>query len=46
VAAHRLDYVSRAAFRLRRPARVRAILVDTDGWTPLAASAVLRLKRR
>ena len=45
-AAKRLDYVSRADFRVRRPARVRAVLVDRDGWTPLATSPVLRLRRR
>ncbi|MCW3014184.1 MAG: hypothetical protein JWO02_1276 [Solirubrobacterales bacterium] len=38
-----LDYVSRAAFRVRRPARVRVALVDRDGWTPLVTSRVLVL---
>jgi plastocyanin len=37
----RLDYVSQADFRVRRPARVRVLLVDKDGWTPLATSPVL-----
>jgi plastocyanin len=40
----RLDYVSQATFRVARPALVRVVLVDTDGWTPVAASAVLRLR--
>jgi plastocyanin len=39
----RLDYVSRATFRVARPARVRVVLVDKDGWTPLATSPVLAL---
>lgn len=44
-AAHgRLDYLSRADFRVQRPARVRVALVDKDGWTPLATSPVLRLR--
>ncbi len=33
-----LDYVSQARFRIRSPARVRVVLVDRDGWTPLAVS--------
>jgi hypothetical protein len=41
----RLDYVSHARFRVRRPARARVALVDDDGWTPLAISRVLKLKR-
>lgn len=40
-----LDYVSEAAFRVARPARVRVVLVDRDGWTALATSPVLRLGR-
>ena len=43
VARARLDYLSQASFRVRRPARVRALLVAKDGWTPLATSAVLVL---
>jgi plastocyanin len=39
----RLDYVSGASFRVTRPARVRAVLVDKDGWTALATSAELTL---
>jgi plastocyanin len=42
-ALSRLDYVSRATFRVTRPARVRVVLVDKDGWTPLATSPVLAL---
>jgi plastocyanin len=38
-----LDYLSQASFRVARPAVVRAILVDVDGWSPVATSAVLRL---
>jgi plastocyanin len=41
----RLDYVSEAQVRIRRPARVRVVLVDNDGWTPIATSRVLRLRR-
>jgi plastocyanin len=39
----RLDYVSQASFPVARPARVRVILVDKDGWTALATSAVVTL---
>jgi plastocyanin len=39
----RLDYVSAASFRVARPARVRVVLVDRDGWTALATSPVLTL---
>lgn len=39
----RLDFTSQASFRVRRPARVRVVLVGRDGWTPLATSRVLRL---
>ncbi|HYZ27823.1 MAG TPA: plastocyanin/azurin family copper-binding protein [Thermoleophilaceae bacterium] len=39
----RLDYVSAARFRVARPARVRVLLVDKDGWTALATSRVLTL---
>lgn len=45
VARKRLDYVSTAAFRVRRPGRVRVALVDADGWTPLAISRVLVVRR-
>lgn len=46
VARVRLDYASRAAFIVRRPATVRVALVDTDGWTPLAISPPLHLRAR
>jgi plastocyanin len=45
IARKRLDYVSQARFHVRRPARVRVVLVDSDGWTPLAISRVIHLKR-
>jgi plastocyanin len=45
VAVTRLDYVSQASVRLTRPGRVRALLVDHDGWTPLATSPVLVVRR-
>lgn len=44
VARTRLDYLSRADVRIRRPATVRVSIVDTDGWTPLATSATLHLR--
>jgi hypothetical protein len=44
VARTRLDYLSQARFRVRRPARLRVVLVDPDGWTPLSTSRVLRLR--
>jgi plastocyanin len=44
-ARKRLDYVSHARFRVRRPARARVALVDDDGWTPLAISRVVIHKR-
>jgi plastocyanin len=40
VAVTRLDYVSQASFHLARPGRVRVLLVDKDGWTPLATSRI------
>lgn len=43
VARARLDYLSQASFRVARPARVRAVLVAKDGWTPLATSPVVVL---
>ena len=46
VGSGRLDYVSSASFRVLRPARVRVVLVDKDGWTALATSATLTLGRR
>ena len=44
-ARKRLDFVSTAAFKVRRPARVRVALVGRDGWTTLVTSRVLKLKR-
>ncbi len=41
VARKRFDYLSQARFDVRRHARTRAVLVDRDGWTPLAVSRVL-----
>jgi plastocyanin len=41
----RLDFLSAAEFRVKRPARARVVLVDRDGWTPLVVSAVLNLGR-
>ena len=46
VAHRRLDYVSAAEIRVARPARVRIVLVDRDGWTPLATSRPVTLGRR
>jgi plastocyanin len=46
VARTRLDYLSRAAFAVPRPATVRVALVDKDGWTPLAISPPLHLSSR
>jgi hypothetical protein len=40
----RLDYVSEASFRIRRPVRLRVALLDADGWTPLAMSRVVTLR--
>jgi plastocyanin len=45
VARTRLDYVSEAEIRVRRrPARVRVVLVDRDGWTPIATSRAITLR--
>ncbi|MFL5895880.1 MAG: plastocyanin/azurin family copper-binding protein [Thermoleophilaceae bacterium] len=41
----RLDYVSEAHFALPRGTRARVVLVDTDGWTPVATSPIVRVKR-
>jgi plastocyanin len=41
----RLDYLSRAFFRVRRHrVRARVSLVDRDGWTRLAISKVVRVR--
>ncbi|MDX6414284.1 MAG: hypothetical protein QOH23_1694 [Gaiellaceae bacterium] len=42
-ASGRVNYVSEADVRISRPARVRVLLVDRDGWTALATSNVLVL---
>lgn len=44
VASGKFDYVSSAEVRVKRPARVRLVLVDKDGWTPLATSRVVTLR--
>jgi plastocyanin len=44
VTLRRLDYLSRASLRIRRPATVRVSIVDKDGWTPLATSPPLHLR--
>jgi plastocyanin len=46
VAHRRLDYVSSAEIHVTRPARVRIVLVDKDGWTPLATSRPVTFRRR
>jgi plastocyanin len=43
VARKHLDFVSEASFRARRRVPARVVLVDRDGWSPLATSRVLRL---
>jgi hypothetical protein len=40
----RLDYLSRAVFRVDRPVRARVSVVDKDGWTRLAISPVVRVR--
>jgi len=42
----RLDYLSRASFRVNRRVRARVSLVDDDGWTRLAVSPVVRIRPR
>jgi plastocyanin len=44
IATTRLDYVSQASLRVTKPGRVRAMLVDKDGWTPLATSRVVTFR--
>lgn len=46
IARGAVDYVSEAEVHIRRPARVRVVLVDKDGWTPLATSRVVVLRKR
>jgi plastocyanin len=47
VARARLDRRSHASFRIRHRGKVRArvVLTQSDGWTPLATSAVVRVRR-
>ena len=40
-----LDYVSDAELKLKGPVRVRVVLVDKDGWTPIATSAPVTIKK-
>lgn len=42
----RLDYLSRASFRVHRRVRARVSLVDRDGWTRLAVSRAVRVRPR
>jgi plastocyanin len=42
IAHRRLDYVSEAELRVPRGVRVRVVLVDRDGWTPIATSRAVR----
>jgi plastocyanin len=46
VQQRRLDYVSEADVRVPRGVRVRVVLVDRDGWTPIATSRAVTLRRR
>jgi len=45
-AHRRLDYVSEAELRVPKGVRVRIVLVDRDGWTPIATSRAVVLRRR
>ena len=45
VAQGTVNYLSVADIRVRRPARVRVVLVDKDGWTPLATSPTIILRK-
>jgi plastocyanin len=44
IASGRVNYVSAADVKVRRPARVRIVLVDKDGWTPLVTSKAVVLR--
>lgn len=44
VASGRVNYVSVADVKVKRPARVRVVLVDKDGWTPLVTSKAVVLR--
>lgn len=39
------DYISEAEVHVRRPGLVRVVLVDKDGWTPLATSRSVRFPK-
>jgi hypothetical protein len=45
VAHRRLDYVSAAELHVPKGVRVRVVLVDRDGWTPLATSRAVVVRR-
>jgi plastocyanin len=45
VARKRLDFLSEARLRVRLSARTRVVLLDRDGWTPVAVSRVLSPRR-
>lgn len=40
-----LDYVSEAELKLHGHLRVRVVLVDKDGWTPIATSPAVTLRK-
>jgi plastocyanin len=44
VAHRKLDYLSDGEIRLHASARVRVVLVDRDGWTPLATSRTVTVR--
>jgi plastocyanin len=46
VAHRKLDYLSDADIRLHTSGRVRVVLVDRDGWTPLATSRTVAVRQR
>jgi plastocyanin len=46
VAHRRLDYVSEAELSVPKGVQVRIVLVDRDGWTPIATSRAVILRRR
>jgi plastocyanin len=45
IAHRRLDYVSEAELKVPRGRQVRVVLVDRDGWTPLATSRAVVVRR-
>jgi plastocyanin len=46
LARARLDYLSRAGFRVRRRVLARVVLVDRDGWSAVATSPQIRAGQR